>query len=366
MEIRIGTLPVPGLPLEIPVGNEKKLSLERSAQEEVLLLSNVTQNLSLEVPDLVRDLVWCTNFEEEVLVLSSHYGQHAYLIDSSTLQVRSDLVLFRDQDHTRTRLGILVTPDGTRILVVSDWFAHLLSWQGEVLFEQRISPYDPVAKIDNQTLTIWENGTASYRTYSLPSSPKPSAEPAHIQQLLFATLSAEGRSLREKSAEGNEAKPLLEVVSRLPRPGEAIKRWAAKGTPLAEFYFHTQAGDFPCQGWDGEPLLSFASFLTGTASLVRRPPADRKWETEPLLTGPYYIEIRVSPEQMATFLFLRSYVTGPIEQLPPVTVPFGEYRRMLLDRAETLLEDCRKTDLGDEFERQQLDISIGRLRDSLS
>lgn len=53
---------------------------------------------------------------------------------------------------------------------------------------------------------------------------------------------------------------------------------------------------------------------------------------------------------MVTVRFLRSYVTGPLEKLPPVTLPLEEYWRALLDAAVGLLDACQTWRYGADLE----------------
>jgi hypothetical protein len=170
MDIRMGTMPVPGLPSTIPVTKGVNLIVERGGRNDSITLRDDAQDVSVELADIVRDIVWCSNLDVGTLVIGSEYGRRLYIVEGRDLRIRRELSVFRSDEALWNRLGIVPTPDGTRVVVLSDTLIHLLSWQGEVLLEQPIQVNYSFVALDDVSIVLRDEGdvTAKLLTYPLP------------------------------------------------------------------------------------------------------------------------------------------------------------------------------------------------------
>ncbi len=366
MEIRWGVLPLPGLPQELPVGQKSKLLIQGSSHEDTILLRDDVRGLHQELADLVRDLIWCFHEKEQVLILGSQYGHHVYLLKVDKWQVSCDILIFRDKNPAWNRMGILPTPDGMRVLIISDWTAHLLSWSGEVSLEGRIQPNHSVRKLERDSLTLYDhsNGKELICPFpALPVEPFSEAAPQVVYISRQALISSKEREPTNGMPERDENE--LRFHGALPKADQPVRQRMQKGTPLAELYLQTPAGDFPCQGWEGEPFLLVATWVKEAALLMSQTGV-RKQLIHHFLTGPYFIEgLRSSEEGAITLRFLRSYVTGPIDILPPITLQIAHYCQQILFLAQSLLHDSRIAKQGDDFELGVLEKNTEELRNNL-
>jgi hypothetical protein len=167
MDVCIGTTPVVGLPQKLSLaGNGKRtLFIVPSTSTNSILLSDEEQICSKELPDIIFDIIWCYNTQENVIVIGSEHGEHVYFIDVRNLEVKQALHLLREQDKAWSRFAILVTPDKKRVVIISELVFIILKWSGDIIMDQRIMLSDSFRSLDNRNITFYDESNNKYFKY---------------------------------------------------------------------------------------------------------------------------------------------------------------------------------------------------------
>jgi len=129
-----------------------------------------------------------------------------------------------------------------------------------------------------------------------------------------------------------------------------------------ELYLRTEAGDFPCRGWREKIILTMNSLLV-TASSLLNPSRSRKQDI--VSFRPYYLVIDLSNNGIVTLHFRRWYLPIAREILPPVTLPFSDYCRALVESSQAFLETCYAREVGARGELEPWERHIALLKSSL-
>jgi len=100
--------------------------------------------------------------------MGSEDGDHVYVIDTSTLEIKQAITILHEENRSWRRFAILATPDGKRVAVFSELMVVLLSWEGDILMKQRIMLSDSLVALENTSITFYDNSEEETITYSFP------------------------------------------------------------------------------------------------------------------------------------------------------------------------------------------------------
>ncbi|MGB8343360.1 MAG: hypothetical protein WCD86_00670 [Ktedonobacteraceae bacterium] len=127
-------------------------------------------------------------------------------------------------------------------------------------------------------------------------------------------------------------------------------------------FIRTQEGDFPCSKWQDIPLVLMANFLTNAVLLVKTANHIPRYHA----FRPYYVVAKPPTNGMLTLRFLRSYAPENLEKLPPLILSFREYRDILLETGQAMLDTCQARGIGIASEKYYLENSLLSLRAVIS
>ncbi|MGH2495035.1 MAG: hypothetical protein ACRDIV_10065 [Ktedonobacteraceae bacterium] len=128
------------------------------------------------------------------------------------------------------------------------------------------------------------------------------------------------------------------------------------------FWLCTETGNFPCPGWRDYPVIKMSVFISEINDIIRKAYITKRY----LGFGPYYILIDSAQKDLVTVHFLRSYLPQPLIKLPPVTLPFIAFCRIVLKAGNSMLETYSSRDLGTPMELQSLERAVNSLSFAVS
>jgi len=170
MDVRIGTTPVACLPFRLAVGRRRELVLLPSPHTNAIILNDEEQDHTSELGDIILDIVWCCNLDEEVIVIGSEEGDHVYVIDTSNLKATQDITVLHYEDYSWRKFAILSTPDGKHVAVVSELMFVIMTWAGKIVTQRRILMSDWLQSLGNTSITFLDTSAEGTITYTFPDS----------------------------------------------------------------------------------------------------------------------------------------------------------------------------------------------------
>lgn len=160
------------LPDELPGGQRDWIWVERGGAEDQLELYDALGAPPVVLADLVGATLWLRHIEEQVIVVASELGKHAYMLDLATWRMLQDVEIWRADESYWHRLPILATPDESRCVLLSDRMIHVLTWRGTVVYERHIYVTDRFIALGNDSYTLSDEPYGSLE-FTMPFPRKP-------------------------------------------------------------------------------------------------------------------------------------------------------------------------------------------------
>jgi hypothetical protein len=156
MTTSAGVMAVGENPSEIPDGQIDAVWVQHGAAVDEIEFYDDSDVLRLTLAQLDGSLVWRRHLEERVIVVASERGRQAYLVDLATWRILKEVIIWRDDDHYWNRMDILVTPDESRCVLLSDTLVQVLTWRGTLLYARRIETTDRFVSLSNDSITLMD------------------------------------------------------------------------------------------------------------------------------------------------------------------------------------------------------------------
>jgi hypothetical protein len=168
MDVQVNTLPVVCLPFRLPVGKRRELVLELGSKADMIVLHDKAKGHSRELADMVLDIIWCCNLDEEVMVIGSEEGDHVYVVNTKNLEVDRKITVAHYEDYSWRKFAILSTPDGKHVAIVSELKFLILTWDGRNVMERDILMSDSLVALENTSITFYDNSQEGSIIYTFP------------------------------------------------------------------------------------------------------------------------------------------------------------------------------------------------------
>jgi hypothetical protein len=159
MSILIDTIPVVCLPHQVMLGKERSLDfLSDSNDGNTIIMRKGELVGELALSDMLVDIIWCYNSENETLVIGSEYGRHVYFIDVLHMKITQMLDIQHVKDTEWNKCILQVTPDQKRVIVHVEYKVMILTWRGTMLLENPLDWNDSLKSIESNALTFYNPG----------------------------------------------------------------------------------------------------------------------------------------------------------------------------------------------------------------
>jgi hypothetical protein len=159
MSILIDTIPVVCLPHQVLLGEERFLDfLPDSNDGNTIILRKGELADELVLSDMLVDIIWCYNSENETLVIGSEYGGHVYFIDVLHMKITQVLDIQHGKDTEWNKCILQVTPDQKRVIVHVEYKVMIFTWRGTMLLENPLDWNDSLKSIESNALTFSNPG----------------------------------------------------------------------------------------------------------------------------------------------------------------------------------------------------------------
>ncbi|MGB8343359.1 MAG: hypothetical protein WCD86_00665 [Ktedonobacteraceae bacterium] len=169
MSVLIDTVPVVCLPHQILLGEGNHLYfLPDTNDANTIVVQRQRPAGELELPDMLVDIIWCYNSENETLVIGSEYGRYIYFIDVLRMKMTQMLDIQHTEDKEWNKCILQVTLDQRRVIVHIEYKVMILTWQGTILLEHSLAWNDSLKLIEQNALTFYNPGADDDSEFTIP------------------------------------------------------------------------------------------------------------------------------------------------------------------------------------------------------